>query len=820
MCEDLLSAVRSLRKSPSFTLLALSVLTLGVGSATAIFSIVDAVLLRGLPFDEHDRIVAVLEQDTLRPTTFGGGTTTPQTYLDWRRLQTSFTAIGAVSNAVFFLQNERGEPDIAVAQRVTPEIFPILRVDPLFGRQFTASDEVDGQHRVAILSYGFWQRRFGGSRDVLGQTIGLRTGLGPAEERWEIVGVMPPAFSYPVAPDRPTDLYVPLSIRNEDRVRAKSRNYGWLAIARLKDAVTIAQAHDDVNRLMAALDAEYPEWRPGGRARVVTLHEHLVGRVRAWMLILLGAVTLVLLIACANVANLMLARGLIRGHETGIRAALGASRWRLTRAVLAEGFVLALAGATLGVLLAFAGSHLAKEWLPADVPRVADIAVDLRVLAAAVAAALMTGTIFGMVPAVHSSRLDLTSALKERGRASTTAATGRRLRNALIVGEVALAVVLLVGAGLFISSFMRVMRVDVGFDYRNLLTVNVSAYPAGSAVAPEQRLLGLEQIVDAVRRIDSVQMVGAVSGGLPLTGNWSRTWVTLPGRGQLKNDEDMIDGRTVTSDYLRTLGISLLRGRFLSDDDREGSPMVVVVNQAAARRYWPGQNALGQRFSMDGVERTVVGIVADIHHLGPEAPVRQEAYIPARQDRRGGRLTNVPDTLVIRTSRDPLSMLPAVKAAIWSFNPQQRFYPEIFTVEAYMARLVAQRRFNMALLTLFGLLGLAIAAAGIYGVMAYIVAQRTNEIGIRVALGGTPAGMIAMVLRQASLLLGIGLAIGTMGAWSLSTLAAEFLFEIQARDLRVFALALVTLTLCGLLASAVPAHRASTVDPLVALGRD
>ena len=823
MREDLRIAIRSLRKTPSFTSFAVGILALGIGAATSIFSVVDAVVLRGLPFDEHDRIVAVLEHDTRRPATFGGGTTTPQMFLDWRRMQSSFEVVAGVSNAPFWMQNERGEADIATAQRVTPEFFEVLRTAPMLGRGFTSNDEIDGQHRRVILSHGFWQRRFGGSRDAIGQTIALRQAGAAREEAWEIVGVMPPDFSYPVAPMRPTDFYVPPALRNEDRVRNNSRNYGWLAIARLKDGSTVAQAHDDMNRLMAALDAEYPQWSPGRRARVVTLHEHLVGRVRSWMLILLGAVGLVLLIACANVANLMLTRAVSRSQEMGIKAALGASRWRLTRTVLIEGLLLAVAGAALGVLLAHAGASLAKAWLPTDVPRLAEISIDLRVLGAAILTALLTGIIFGLAPALHYSRPDVTSALKDSGRSATTAVIGWRLRNGLVIGEVAFAVVLLVAASLFIASFRRVMGIDVGFNYGNLLIVDANAYPAGRGATSEQRLLGLEQILETVGRIDGVEMAGAVSGGLPLTGNWSRTWVTLPGRGELRDENDAVDRRTVTSRYLQVLGIPLLRGRYPSDDDHDGSPMVVIVNQTAARRYWPGQDALGQRMTLNGVERTVVGIVGDVRHLGPESAARQEVYIPARQDRQVAAnkttIRIVPTTLVVRTTRDPLAVLPAVKAAVWSINPQQRFASEVVTVEGYMERLIAQRRFNMAVLALLGVLGVAIAAAGIYAVMAYIVAQRRSEIGIRLALGGTPAQMIAMVLRHASLLMGAGLLIGALGAWYLTVFAEGFLFEVKARDPGIFALAVSTLTLAGLLASAVPARRASAVDPLVALGR-
>jgi putative ABC transport system permease protein len=464
---DFRAALRSLRNSPTFTLVALAVLALGIGAGTAIFSVVDAVVLRGLPFDEHDRLAVVLEHDTRRPVTFGGGTTTPQMYLDWRTMQESFDGLAAVGGGSFRLRTESGEPADARAQRVTWEFFPTLRVTPILGRSFTADDEVEGRHRVAILSHGFWQRRFGGANDVVGKIIDLN------EESWEIVGVLPRGFAYPVSSDRPSEIFAPIAFRPEEKTRADSRNYNWTAIGRLKRGVSIEQAHEQMNRVAAALDEQYPKWSPGRRARVVSLHHHLVGRVRPWMLLILGAVGLVLLIACANVANLMLVRATGRSREMGIRAALGAGRWRLIRGLLVEGIVLSVAGAAIGVLLAYGGVEIIRAWMPANVPRVADIAIDWRVLAATTVTAVLTGITFGILPGLQSSRPDLTTTLKDSGR-STTAGRGTQwLRNALVVAEVALAVVLLVGAGLFVGSFVRLMRIDAGFDYRHVLVQNV-----------------------------------------------------------------------------------------------------------------------------------------------------------------------------------------------------------------------------------------------------------------------------------------------------------------------------------------------------------
>jgi len=816
MREDLRNAFRSLRNAPTFTTVALAVLALGIGAGTAIFSVVDAVVLRGLPFDEHDRMVVVLEHDTLKPETFGSGRTTPQSFLDWRRLQESFEAMAGVGNeGALNMRSETGEPTQAQGLRVTHEFFTVFRVQPVLGRAFTADDEIDGRHRVAILSHGYWQRQYGGSPDVIGKRIDFN------DQTFDIVGVMPRGFGYPVASDKPTDIYWPVAFRNEDKVRGSNRNYNWYAIARLKPGVSIQQADEQMNRVAKALDEQYPKFSPGMRIRTVTLHHHLVGKVRSWMLMLLGAVALVLLIACANVANLMLVRATIRAREMGIRSALGASRWRLIRGLLVEGVVLSTLGAAAGIALAYVGVEAIRAWLPAGLPRVAGIQIDLRVLTTAVMVAVATGIFFGIVPALQSSRPDLTRALKDSGRSSTAGAASQRLRTLLVVAEVALAVVLLVGAGLFIGSFVKLVRIEPGFEHRNMLLVNVGIrIPPGTFtrevfVDAERRggPYGM-QMLEAVRAVPGVQSAAAVSGGVPLTGSWSRTRVILPGGREFTGRDDSIDRRIVTPDYLQMMRIPLLRGRYLSDEDRESAPRVAVINQAAAKVYWPNQDPVGQQVKINNEEVTIVGIVGDIHHLGPETPPRQECYLPLAQNG----VINM--TLAMRTVGDPLALLPAVKAAIWSVNKEQRIAGDTFTLEQYMDRLIAQRRFNMTLLALFGGLGLVIAAVGIYGVMAYIVAQRTGEIGVRMALGATRANVVTMVLKRAGVMMSAGLAIGAAAAWYGSSIVRAFMFQTEPHDPRVLAGALVVLATAGLLASAIPARRAAAVDPLVALRQE
>jgi putative ABC transport system permease protein len=436
-----------------------------------------------------------------------------------------------------------------------------------------------------------------------------------------------------------------------------------------------------------------------------------------------------------------------------------------------------------------------------------------------IAASLVTGLVFAIVPALHSARPDLTGALKEGGRSATAGARAQRVRSVLVVAEVALAVVLLVGAGLFTSSFVRLVRVDPGFDYHNVLVLNVGirlkpGETFGDDYMARSRQFTL-QVADAVARVPGVAMVGFVNGGVPLTGSWSRTSIELPGRGEAKSDDidAELDVRWVSANYIQLLRLPLLKGRSLGADDRAGSTPVAVINEEAARKYWPGADPIGRHFTMNSGKEdwTVVGVVGNIHHLGPEKPTRPEVYMPLVQARQGG------GTIVVRASGDPLAILPAAKAAVWAINPEQRFTGDTYTLEQYMDRLIAQRRFNMAVLALFGALGLLIAAVGIYGVMSYVVAQRTNEIGVRMALGATRGDVVSMVLGRAGLLIVVGLALGAAGAWYLSAGLKSFLFQIEPNDVTIFASAVAVLAIAGLAASALPARRAATVDPLVAL---
>lgn len=809
MRQDLGIAIRSLSRSPTFTVVALLVIALGIGASTAVFSVVDASVLRGLPFEEPDRVVVVLERGSHGGELFGG-VTTPQTFLSWREEQQAFEHLAAVWNASLWTRDAAGHPEQVRAVRVTAEFFAVLRAAPLVGRAFTRDEESSGRHRVAILSYGFWQRAFGSDPASVGRTVTFD------DEAWEVVGIMPRGFEYPVASEHPTDVYIPPAFRDEDRVRADNRNFNPLVIGRLKPGVSIAQAQDRMSAVVASLDARYPGWAPRMRAEVVRLHDHLVGAVRPWMVMLLATVLLVMAIACANVANLMMARATVRAPELAVRAALGASRLALARAVAAESAVLSIRGAALGVLLAWLIVRGLVPWLPAGLPRVAAIGIDLRVLGAAAAASILTGIGFGLLPALRWSRPDLSSAMGSGSRSTTAGSRTHRLRNALVVVEVALCSVLLVEAGLFAGSFANLVQVPSGFDYANVLALNVGVrwQPGKVSEVLDQGQPYVLRMLDAVRQVPGVQAAAAVNGGLPFSGQFSNTRVSIPGRGVVDGEGQGMEQRTVTPDYLPLLRVPLVRGRHLSEDDRADALPVIVINHTAARRYWPGEDPIGQRLVASGEERTVVGVVGDIRAFGPEAPVRAEGYVPLAQRKVIGA------TLVMRTAGDPLAVLPAVKAAIWSVSADQRLSGTVFTLDGYMDRLIAKRRVSMALLAVFGIIGLAISAAGVYGVMAYLVAQRTSEIGVRLALGATPWAIVSMVLRHAGLLVGAGLVVGSGVEWAGGAAVKSFLFEVEPTDPRIIGAALGVLALAGLAASFVPARRAAMVDPISALRRD
>ena len=814
MRDDIRDAIRSLLAAKTFTAMVLVVLALGIGAGTAIFSVVDAVVLRGLPFDEHDRLVAVGERraagrgpaapagdpDAISPAA-------PQNYLDWAARQQVFESMAAMAGTSFTLAEPGAEPEALVGLRVSAGFFDVLRTAPALGRTFTEDDEQQGRERLAIISDGLWRRNFGADPGAVGRTLRLDAGT------FEIVGVMPPEFQYPVGAARPTDMWVPYIVPAEQRVRSpRARSLYLQTVARLKDGVSLDQAQAQMDQVAAALQAEHPEWNRDTRVGVRPLADYLVGaNTRSWMLMLLGAVGIVLLIACVNVANLLLARAAERERDVSVRAALGAGRGRLIRQLLTESVVLSVAGTALAIVLAWWAVGVLRTSLPEGIPRVAAIAIDLRVLGAAAVGALVTGLLFGIVPALQLSRPDLAGVLKDSARGASASRGRQRMRAALVAGEVALAVVLLVGASLFIGSFVSLLRVDPGFDPQGVLVAEVAPrWEPGTR--PPDASASFVELAARLAAIPGVRHAAVVSGGIPLGGSTAIGSLRVPGAPPAPDDE-RISLRRVTPAYHQAMGIPLRAGRLLEPTDRQGMPPVLLLNESGARQYFPGQTALGRTVAMGPTELTVVGIVGDIHQTSLEASPSAEAYIPMAQTRTGF------GELVIRTDGPPADLLPAVRAVSAAVLPHIPLR-DVRTMEEIVDGRLAQRRLNMLLLGLFGLLGLAIAAAGIYGVMAYVVAQRTREIGVRMALGATRAGVMRMVLASAARMVGAGLAAGAMCAWLLGSAAERFLFGLEADDPRALVIAVAILAVVALVASLVPARRAASVDPLDALRGD
>jgi putative ABC transport system permease protein len=809
MRDDLKAAFRSFASSKTFTAVALLVLMLGIGATTAIFSVVDAVVLRALPFDEHDRLVAVGERRTPRARLSAPGrdpeqlnSIAPQNYMDWAAQQQVFESMAAIAGRGVTLREAGAEPEDLRAQAVTVQFFDVLRVRPAMGRTFERGNETEGSDRVVVLSDALWRRRFGGDQTILGRTIPLE-GV-----PYEVIGVMPADFAYPVSAPRSTDLWVPFVVPPDQRVRdPNDYNFYLQAIARLRPGVTLRAAQAQMDQIALALQTAHPVWNKERHVGVRPLRDHLVGAVtRSWMLMLLGAVGIVLLIACANVANLLLARAAAREREVGIRAALGAGRWRLIRGLMVESLTLSIVGTILSVVLAWWAVQILRTSMPEGVPRVAAIALDLRVLGAAAGLSILTGLLFGIVPALQLSKPDLTRALKEGSRGMV--GTGRQwLRGGLVVVEVALAVVLLVGAALFIGSFVTLMRIEPGFNSDNVLTAQLfPRFPPGTP--PPDHAAAYAQIVERVSQIPGVVHASMISGGMPLSGTMNSTTVTIPGR-KIEGDGD-ISIRRITPEYHQALGIPLPAGRLFTPADRAGGQHVAIVSEAFAKRYFPAENAVGRTITVNDADRTIVGVVGNVHQVSLETEPMDEVYLPISQVR-----TTFAD-LAVKTEKPPYPILPALRSAVLTVMPDVPLR-NVRTLEELYGRRIAQRKLNMLLLGLFGLLGLVISAVGIYGVMTYVVSQRTREIGVRMALGATPGSVVSMVLGNAGVLVALGLFLGGAGAWLLSSTAERFLFRLESDDPRAFVVAIVVLALAALIASVVPARRAASVDPMEAL---
>jgi putative ABC transport system permease protein len=816
--SDVRMAFRSFRDAPATTAVAIAVLTLGIGASTAIFSIVDAVALRGLPFDRSDQLVAVSE-------TFNGAKTLHQVFssdvfLAWRLDHDAFAGLSAVVDGdLNVMRDGASAPAVLHAEWVNAAFFDVLRAQPLAGRAFTSDDEAAGRSDVAIISYGLWQRRFGGA-NVLGRR--LRT----PDRTFTIVGVMPAAFAYPVAAIDPTDVWTPYVVgsaegRSPGGASYHGGSYRLETIGRLRDGVSIAEAQTHMNQITARLAAATPErFTNGRRALVEPLQGSIVADVRSWMLVLAGAVACVLLLACANVANLMLVRAGARKHELGVRAALGATRWDIARPLLVESLLLSAAGAALGVLVAFGGVAVLRAAVPASVPRAAAIAVNLRVLAAAGALTIATGVLCSLAPMIQFSRPETRELLKDSGRTHTRGST-RWLGPSLIVAEVALAVVLTVGAALFIASFDRVTSVDLGLDVHDVVTVDVHTWtdrsdPHKALAHMAENTRRLIRVADQVAALPGVESAALFAGFAPLSGatRVMSTPFTIPGR-QLPRYSNIYNS-IVSPDYFRVLRIPVLRGRAFTPDDADGPP-VLILDAVAARKYFGALDAaIGQIVNCGAcgtAPATIVGVVGDVRPRGPEEPADVMAYVPFAHTQMAEMAT-----LMLRTT-NAARIAPAIRQAIWTEFPDLGL-PEVRTLDDELHAYTAPREFNMFVLGIFGVLGLVIASVGLYGVMTAHVAQRTTEIGIRLALGAQPRRVLRHIVGRAAIYLAAGLAIGLPAAWLLSGLVRAFLFETAPTDAHAYAASAGLLIAAGLLAALAPALRAARVDPVVALRRE
>ncbi len=833
---DLRHAIRSLRATPSFTIGALLVLALGTGTTTAIFSVVDAVALRPLPFPDSDRIVAVgVRPDVAvggaggpqRPGSGPGGRTPPawampgaklpepdalmnvtsQEYLAWADQQQVFESMAAiVDTGDIVLQRPDAEREIVKGQRVAASFFGVLRARPMLGAAFTSQNALAGSDRVVVVSHGFWQRYFGGDPSAVGRSLVLN------DDPYTIVGVMPAIFAYPPGSSQPADFWTPWVMSPQGNVQSGARAIGGgvQAIARLRQGVSLDQAQAQMSQVAARIAADNPSTNPPRPIGLRPLRDHIVGSsTRLWMLMLLAAVGIVLLIACANVANLWLARASVQQRDAAVRVALGASRGRLVQRYLIESLVVSVAGTSVGLVLAWRCVRVLASALPEGLARVATIGIDARVLAFAGVAALATGVVSGIAPALQGSSRALSTVLSESARGGGTSRGRRRARAALVVAEVALAVVLLVGASLFIGSFVNVMRVDSGFRSDHVLTAYVLPRTSPGSAPPDLRP-AYADIVDRARRLPGVIDVAAASG-IPLRVNMRIDALRAP--GQPIDYNKIVSLKAVTAGYHRTLAITLRSGRYFTDDDREGAEAVVILSDAATHMFFGGDDPLGRTVVVvgGGDERRVVGVVANVRQAGLEVSAGPEVYLPMAQTR-----SQSNGFVLLHTSGDPNDALPALRAVVAQVLPQEPLR-QIARLDDLVAAQTAERRLNMLMFSLFGVLGLTIAAVGLFAVLAYLVSQQTRDIGIRIALGATRTRVVAGVLGHAGGLVALGLVTGGLVAWSLSSAAGRFLFGLDPRDPRAYAIAMITLLAAALVATVLPARRAASVNPIEAL---
>ncbi|HSB12434.1 MAG TPA: ABC transporter permease [Blastocatellia bacterium] len=815
--QDLRFAIRLLLKNPGFSAVAILALALGIGANTAIFSVVDAVLFRPLPFAHPDRLVAVWERDLKK----GGDheSVMAGNYLDWRNRSQVFEQMAAHAGGSVNLTG-MAEPERIRAARVSAGLFQLLGVQPEAGRLFLNDEDQPGHPRVVVISNHLWKGRFGGDPEVVGRSITLNN------QDYEVVGVMPAEFQLPLNED--SEVWTPLVFTPEELTL---RNSHYLkVVGRLKPGASMDQASSEMATIASQLEREYPKSNEGTGAAIFPLHSEIVGDLRKPLLIFLGAVAFILLIACANVANLMLSRAAARQREIAVRVALGASRWRLVRQMLIESVVLGLAGGAAGLLLALWGiEFLSAVAQQTSVPRARSIGLDGRVLLFTFAASILTGLIFGSAPALQASKPDLNDALKEGGRSSGSLRRSRT-RNLLVVSEMALAFVLLVGAGLLINSFFRLRAVDPGLKPENVLTMNISL-PRQKYSQPEQVIAFHRQLLEQVEAVPSIDFSGTVTA-LPYGGSTTAFGYTID--SPVSGDQTVsIVSQQASPHFFRALGIPTVAGREFNERDIDGALPVVIVSDSLAKRYWPDQDPLGRRIKWGNKEfgspwMTVVGVVGDVGLRGLDTPPRPTLYVPHLQfgepirTRVGVTLRELlaedarSINLVVRSAGGVEGLASAVRAAVWAVDPNQPVI-RVKTMEEVLADTMIVQRFSTLLLASFAGIALALAAAGIYGVISYSVSQRTHEIGIRMALGAEQRDVLRLVVGQGMAPALIGLAIGVAGALGLSRFMTSLLFNVSVTDPITYVVIAGLLSAVAVAACYLPARRAAKVDPMEAL---
>jgi len=805
--QDLRFGARMLLKQPGFTLIAVLTLALGIGANTAIFSVVNAVLIRAFPYGDADRLVILWEKNQRTQQ----NTISPANFFAWQEQQSVFADLAAFNDTRNSLSSD-GAPEEIHGQTTTDNLFSVLGVKALLGRTFTSEDSKPGQHTVVVLSYGLWQRRFGGDPNVIGRKVILNAA------DYTIIGVMPPDFKWHVRKNSQTgqaaELWTPWAIGDQFK---QFRGRFICAVARLKPGVTLSQARAEMDVIAGRLAEQHKRYNSGMGINVVPLREQFAGEIRLALLVLLGAVAFVLLIACANVANLLLARAAIRQKEVAVRAAMGASRGRIVRQLLTESLLLAALGGAAGLLLAWWGTAALVNLSPPELGDFQHVEISASVLGFTFFVAMLTGAIFGLVPAFEASNIKLSETLKEAGRSLAGATRSQRLRNALVVAEVALALALLIGAGLLIRGFLRLQGVDTGFNARNVLTMRV-ALPGTRYNDDAKRINFFTQALERMKTLPGVEAAGAINY-TPFLGLGTQTGFDIEGRSKPLPDQPM--GGTalcVTDrDFFRALQISLKRGRLFTEQEVREQRNVVVINDALAQKYFPNEDPLGKRIAISMrpplVLTEIIGVVADVKHADLDKGAEPMSYWPIAQ------LPYPFMTFTLRTRGDAAAVAAAVRSVIQTLDPQQPV-GEARTLDSLVGNSIARQRFNTLLLTVFAVVALLLAGLGIYSVMSYAVTSRTQEIGVRTALGAKASDILRLVMKRGMTLALSGVGAGLLTAFVLTRLLKNLIFDVSVTDPWTFTMITVLLLAVALLACWIPARRATKVDPMIALRCD